>query len=142
MKKNILEKLTGRIEMMRRDVADIQRLYRLAGFEGEIENPNIPLGVEEDEISDQELLLLQEIEDIREKVNTTHTMTKMMFFMMITIQHSQNKDELTDEDIERGQFLTMARGAQLTDEPMFQYLGNARQCSPVSDEWATIGLIK
>ena len=141
MNNEIFQKMTGRIEMMRRDVADIQRLYRLAGFEGEIENPNIPLGVEEDEVSDHELLLLQEIEDIREKVNTTHTMTKMIFFMVITIQHSTNKEELTDEDMDRGQFLTMARGAKLTDEPVFEYIGDSRKCSPVSDEWATIGLV-
>jgi len=141
MKKNILEKLTGRIEMMRRDVADIQRLYRLAGFEGEIENPNIPLGVEEDEISDQELLLLQEIEDIREKVNTTHTMSKILLLQFIMIRHSENMDELTQEDIDRGCFLTTARGAQITDEPVFNYFQDCRTCPPVSEDWTTIGLV-
>ena len=142
MNKNILEKLTGRIEMMRRDVADIQRLYGLAGCDEKIDNQNIPLSVEQDEISDQELLLLQEIEDIREKVNTTHTMTKILLHEFIMIRHSENKDELTDEDIERGQFLTMARGAQLTDEPVFHYSSNYRRCLPVSEDWATIGLVK
>ena len=141
MNQEILEKMTGRIEMMRRDVADIQRLYRLAGFECEIENPNIPLGVEHDEVSEQELILLQQLEDIREKVNTTHTMTKMLLLTIITIRHSENMDELTPEDVDRGMFLTMARGAQPTDEPVFQYLGNNRQCAPVSDEWATIGFV-
>ena len=141
MKNETLEKMTGRIEMMRRDVADIQRLYRLAGFEGEFENPNIPLGIEQEEVNDQELILLQELEDIREKVNTTHTMTKILLLDDIMIRHSENKDELTQEDIDRGQFLTMARGAKLTDEPVFEYVGDFRKCSPVSDEWATIGLV-
>jgi hypothetical protein len=141
MNNEIFQKMTGRIEMMRRDVADIQRLYRLAGFEGEFENPNIPLGVEQNQVSEQELILLQELEDIREKVNTTHTMAKMLLLMIITTQHSENKDELTQEDVDRGMFLTMARGAQPADEPVFQYIGNKRQCSPVSDEWATIGLV-
>ena len=141
MNNEIFEKMTGRIEMMRRDVADIQRLYRLAGFEGEIENPNIPLGVEQNQVSERELILLQKLEDIREKVNTTHTMAKVLLLMIITIQNSENNDELTQEDIDRGIFLTLARGAQLTDEPVFQYIGNTKQCSPVSDEWATIGLV-
>ena len=101
MNNEIFEKMTGRIEMMRRDVADIQRLYRLAGFEGEIENPNIPLGVEQNQVSERELILLQKLEDIREKVNTTHTMAKMLLLMIITTQHSKNKDELTQEDIDR-----------------------------------------
>ena len=43
MNQIILDKMTGRIEMMKRDVADIQRIHRLAGFENEIENPNILL---------------------------------------------------------------------------------------------------
>ena len=141
MNNEIFEKMTGRIEMMRRDVADIQRLYRLAGFEGEVENPNIPLGVEQNQVSERELILLQKLEDIREKVNTTHTMAKMLLLMVITIRHSTNKEELTDEDMDRGQFLTMARGAKLTDEPVFEYIGDSRKCSPVSDEWATIGLV-
>ena len=141
MNNEIFQKMTGRIEMMRRDVADIQRLYRLAGFEGEFENPNIPLGVEQNQVSEQELILLQELEDIREKVNTTHTMTKILLLDDIMIRHSENKDELTQEDIDRGQFLTMARGAKLTDEPVFEYVGDLRKCSPVSDEWVTIGLV-